>query len=236
MKKILVFCFAFLLAVPSFADLFDLGGFTTKTKAQADQEFERLGDLLSQTLNSGLGDAMNIGFVKGGVEMVVVPFKKEGVLSNAPVSVLPMPYLYGGVSLFGITPFARVMPLVFLKQNGKTPMFIGGGLGYEIDFTPLFTLMPSATYHTILNFDDLKVSSMAFHLQARVNLLLVTAFANAGYSINKYKTEINLLDATKFEYSKNMLHASIGAKVLFLYAELGILPSVSYTVGVSIGF
>lgn len=236
MKKISLILLSIVLSTQSFAGLYDLEIFQNQTESYAKEQFKDFAKAFSTGLNAGLGDVMNIGFVKVGVETTVVPFEKKGILSVSPISFLPIPFVYGGVSLFGITPFARITAIP-VKSGGKYPLIIGGGLGYEIDVVPLlFTIQPAFVFHTVSGFDRLKVNSYAGHLQARVNLPLVTPFANLGVSYTQYKTEIPIIGGSNFSYSHTLFHGSLGVKVLFFFAEVAFVPSMSYTAGLSFGF
>lgn len=235
MKKILlVLALLGVFSSASAGSFYNLDALASMTKSQADAQFAELSETLATALNGGFGDVMNIGLFKVGVEGVFVPFEKTGVLENAPIGVLPIPYLYGGVSLFGITPFARLTMLP-VKTGGKYPYLFGLGLGYEIDATPLFTLMPSVVYQRSANFDKLDLYSISGHVQARINLLFITPYANLGLSYNKFNTDI-LVAGEDFSYSKTLFHTALGLKVLFFFAEVGFTPKMSYTLGASIGF
>jgi len=236
MKKITLVLMLTLFTVPAaFAGLYDSNYFSGQNKAFADQQFEPFAKLIGATLNSGLGDPMNIGTVKIGAEIVATSIDKEGYLASAPVSFIPVPYLYGGVSLFDFLAFARVSTIP-AKSGGKYPVILGGGLGKKFDFTPLFTLTPVFTYHRIENLELMKVNSFAGQLQFRINLLVLTPFVNFGVSHTRFNTDYNLTDAVSYNYSKTLVHTSFGAKLFFFVAEVAVLPERTYTIGASFGF
>lgn len=235
MKKFLITLMLLLIGAQSFA-FYDKNVIQNTNQAGAEELFEPFAKMMAQTLNGGLGDVMNIGLFKVGVEMVAVPFEKEGFLADAPASFMPMPYVYGGASLFGITVFGRGMMLP-MKSGGKTPALWGLGLGYELDLTPLITIEPAVTLHKTSNLDEMSITSWGFHLQGRLNLALLTIFGNVGASYTNYSTDIKLLGGSeKFEYDTTLLQTSIGAKITFFFVEVGFTPKMSYSFGFSIGF
>lgn len=234
MKKLLIFILI-LASANSFGDLYDKDYLSNLTKTQAEDEFKPFAKMITQTLNGGLGDVMNVGLVKIGAEMVIVPFDKTGFLASAPVSFLPMPYAYGGVSLFGLILFGRAMMLP-VQSGGKNPILWGGGISHEMDFTPLITIEPAATYHNIANLDAMDIQSFGFQLQGRLNLMILTPYANLGLSYTKFDTDITVLGGQKFSYSTTLFQTSVGLKVFFLFFEIGFTPATSYSFGASIGF
>jgi hypothetical protein len=237
MKKLMVAILSLAISAGAFAEFYSLESLKTMGKAQADSAMKELGIVMDQTFNSGLGAVMNVGFAQVGAQMIVTPFEKTGVLSGAPVEFMPMPYVFAGVSLFGITPFARAMVLP-MKSGGNYPTVWGVGLGYEIDLLPvILTATPAVTYHSIMNVDNMSVDSVGLHLQVKGSFLILSPFANIGYTFNKYSTEVSLLgQSAKYTYEDEHFHLSAGVKILLFFAEVTFSPSMSYTGGIAIGF
>jgi hypothetical protein len=238
MKKIIILLLTVFVAASSFAELYDPNELQNYSKSKAEEEFKPFAQVMAQALNGGLGDVMNVGTVKIGAEMVVIPFEKEGLLSQASVSFLPMPYVYGGVNLFGVTLFGRGMILP-VESGGNYPVLWGLGAGYEFSFTPLFTVLPAITYHRIEGLDQIDVNSLGGQIQARVNLMMLTLFANVGVSYTDYATELEyggVGSGQTLEYTTTLLQTSVGLKLAMFFVEVGFTPEMAYSFGASIGF
>ena len=237
MKKIILIALSLVITSGGLfaADLYNIETLSGQSKAYADSQFEGFASLMAQALNGGMGDMMNIGTIKAGVQLSLIPFDDSGILKNSSVSMLPMPFAYGGISLMGVTAFARAMYLPVRSKNNY-PLVYGLGLAYEFDPLPLFTLAPAVTYHGTHNFNLLSIDSYGFQLQGRINLMLITPYANVGLAYTNFQGDFTLDSGKKYEYSNTLISAAAGIKIVMFFAEISFLPEVSYTAGASIGF
>ena len=206
-------------------------------KKEAEKQFEPVIDLFGSALNTGIYAPVSGKLLTIGLQGNFVPIKKEGILSDADVSVVLLPFLYAGVRIpgIGIDLLARG---VAVPISGKTAKVLGFGAGWEPSLVPIINTKLILTYHTINDFPYLSVKSFGGNIIAAFTKLpFVTPFATFGFNSTTIETEVSVLNETaKFSMSKSKFQMSVGAKLLFVVLEAGIVPANTISVSAGISF
>ena len=166
-------------------------------KNDAKAEFEPVIDLLSTGLNNGIFAPVSGHIISFGIQANIVPIKQKGILKNANLSSLIVPFAYAGIRIprFGINIFARGMTLSYKNKNLK---IIGLGGGWEPDFIPLINTKLIVHYHTLKNFPYLEGKSLGGTIIASLSTIpLITPFCTLGFNNTDLSTpKIKVLDET----------------------------------------
>lgn len=214
-----------------------------KTKADAQKEFEYVIDLFSSGLNSGIYAPVSGKVFSIGVQANMVPVMEEGILKNADVPVLPLPFVYAGLRIpgFGINIFARGIAYPYQK---KTVKIVGIGGGWEPGLIPLFSTKLIIHYHYLKDFPFLKGNTFggtiitAFDKIPLLNVVLVP-YAAFGMNNTAFSTpKVNVLNETSdFSMNKTKFQFSAGAQLFkFITLEAGIVPTFSGSVSLGLSF
>lgn len=231
--SLLIFCF---LSPLYGKDLTDLTILQNKSKEDADRSFKEFAKALDLTFNSGIGAIINVGYIQFGAECVLTPFEKSGVLVDSSTSIIPMPYLFGGITIpdIELIPFARLMILP-VENNGRIPFIWGIGLAYEFDIIHSLSITPTVSLHNLLNYNQLNATSLALHLQIKYNYLFINPFINLAYTYDFFSSDI-MVEGNHYTYQHAYFHTSFGIKLFSFFVEITVLPGMSYTGGFVINF
>lgn len=216
-------------------DQLNLTAIQNQVKAEAEKGLEPVLELFSSGFNTGLYAPLSGKIVSLGLQANIVPIKNEGVLTNANWSIVPFPFLYGGVRVpvIGICGLIRFSGF---KAGDSWFKVIGLGAGWEPNLIPLINTKLLITYHSMTGFPHISnLYSIGAHIIGSFTKIpFVTPFAVIGLNNTKLQTDLTLLNGEEFGFSRTKFECSLGVKLLFITAEFALVPA--NTVSISLGF
>ncbi|MBN1897343.1 MAG: hypothetical protein JW827_01080 [Spirochaetes bacterium] len=238
MKKIsvvIIMVVFFLSFLRAGEDILNLTRIENQSKDFAREQMEGVLELFASILNTGLfaplcGDPFSLG-IQGNF----APVKKKGVLSDASLSLLSIPFVYAGMK-FSVAGPIRLMARGFvLPLKGKSIQAFGLGAGWENEFAPSFITTVLLSYHQVQHFPYLSINSLGGNIMASLhNSYMIVPFLSLGYNYTVLDTDIQISAGEKFFMEGSKFQMSLGLKLVFLVLEAGLVPT--NTISMSAGF
>jgi len=241
MRKIFLITFLCLgvLTLNIFADEDPLAFQTIKNMAKdyAEKELSPAVDLFSGVFNTGFYAPVSGKIVSLGIQLNIVPIPKEGIFENVDQKVLAAPFLYGGVRVpvIGVFGLARA---AFFPAGEKIFQIWGLGAGWEPNLIPLLNTKVLLSYHFIKNFPYIaKLSSWGGDIIVSFTKIpFVTPFSVLGFNRTTLQPDVAIIIGEKIEVSATNFYFSLGLKIMFITAEVAIVPSNTYSISAGFSF
>lgn len=228
--------FSLFLGTGIYADsLYQLGYLNGTSESYAEGQFESFGDLMAQSLNTGMGDLLSSPTFRFGAQVTMMPVEKEGVMQNSSYDALYLPNIYVSVKISNVNAFWRYLYPVF-SVSDSSPSFWGMGAAYRFDFSELLSLAPGLTFHKSSDIEGMSIYSLGLYANGVVDLKFMKPFFNLGLSRTAFDTDVTLNNGEKFDYSSYFAHLSLGLQAFGMVYEMNILPYFSHNIGFSKNF
>ncbi len=247
MNKILISIFVLLLPFSGYAKIYDLSPYNNLySSSYLDDQMVEFGDLFSQILNSGLGEAINSnGMIDFGIAFRTTSFDRDGAINSNEVSYSPSTDTFVSFSLFNFLIFVREISIVDSvgPGSGGPTIILGGGIGYIFELSniienfPAIKVTPVLTYNTPISMEQMiSVNSFGFLTQISLDIERVNPFFNVGFSYTKFDTEIFTNDSLPYSYEHISLNSSIGVRIGIFFYEFSYLPTMGHSFGLNFTF
>ncbi|MBU1076008.1 MAG: hypothetical protein KKH98_01860 [Spirochaetes bacterium] len=208
-------------------------------KKEAQKEFESVMDIFSSGLNSGIYAAVSGKVLSVGIQANIIPIKDEGLLRDADISSLILPFLYAGARIpgFGINLFARGAAFPY---KDKTTTIIGLGGGWEPDLLPVIMTKLIIQYHFLKDFPYIEGNSFGMTMLMAITIIpLIHPFISFGLNNSTFAAPgVQVLDETEsFTMNENKVQAGVGVHFLnFITLEAGFMPAFTGSLSLGLSF